>query len=110
MIWACDTSALVKRYVQELGSRWFRREVDHHIILIATSQGSKSMRRWQRVTESALYWQRVQTDRLTPRRQDAKRKNLATWRLSVRREEKRHLWPRAVYLALLLLSSSEQVR
>jgi hypothetical protein len=44
-----------------------------------------------------LYWQRVQTDRLTPRRQDAKRKNLATWRLSVRREEKRHLWPRAVY-------------
>jgi hypothetical protein len=43
-----------------------------------------------------LYWQRVQTDRLTPRRQDAKRKNLATLRLSVRREEKRHLWPRAV--------------
>jgi hypothetical protein len=39
MIWACDTSALVKRYIQELGSRWFRREVDHHIIIIAHITG-----------------------------------------------------------------------
>ena len=35
MIWFCDTSALVKRYVQETGSRWFRHEVDRHNILIA---------------------------------------------------------------------------
>ena len=35
MIWFCDASALVKRYVQEVGSRWFRHEVDRHTIVIA---------------------------------------------------------------------------
>jgi len=35
VIWFCDASALVKRYVQEAGSRWFRREVDRHAIVIA---------------------------------------------------------------------------
>lgn len=35
MIWLCDASALVKRYIQEAGSRWFRREVDRHTMVIA---------------------------------------------------------------------------
>ncbi len=35
MIWFCDASALVKRYIQESGSSWFRREVDRHDIVIA---------------------------------------------------------------------------
>ena len=35
MIWFCDASALVKRYVKESGSGWFRREVDRHTIVIA---------------------------------------------------------------------------
>jgi hypothetical protein len=35
MTWLCDSSALVKRYVQEIGSRWFRREVDRHTMVIA---------------------------------------------------------------------------
>ncbi|MCS6805151.1 MAG: type II toxin-antitoxin system VapC family toxin [Acidobacteriota bacterium] len=35
MIWFCDASALVKRYIQEVGSRWFRREVDRHTVIIA---------------------------------------------------------------------------
>ena len=35
MIWYCDASALVKRYVLEEGSRWFRRQVDNHTVLIS---------------------------------------------------------------------------
>jgi hypothetical protein len=35
MIWFCDSSALVKRYVQEVGSHWFRREIDRHTVVIA---------------------------------------------------------------------------
>jgi hypothetical protein len=35
MIWFCDASALVKRYVQEIGSNWFRHQVDRHMIVIA---------------------------------------------------------------------------
>ena len=30
MIWYCDSSALVKRYVRENGSRWFREQISHH--------------------------------------------------------------------------------
>ena len=30
MIWYCDSSALVKRYVRETGSRWFRAQVSQH--------------------------------------------------------------------------------
>lgn len=35
MIWSCDSSVLVKRYIQKIGSHWFRREVDRHTIVIA---------------------------------------------------------------------------
>jgi len=35
VIWYCDASALVKRYVLEEGSRWFRRQVDNHTVLIS---------------------------------------------------------------------------
>ena len=35
MIWLADASALVKRYVNEKGSRWLRRELAHHQIIIA---------------------------------------------------------------------------
>ena len=36
MIWYCDSSALVKRYVRETGSAWFRREYgQHHLITSA---------------------------------------------------------------------------
>lgn len=35
MIWFCDASALVKRYVEEEGSLWFRHEVGRHKIVIA---------------------------------------------------------------------------
>lgn len=30
MIWYCDSSALVKRYVSETGSRWLRQQVGKH--------------------------------------------------------------------------------
>lgn len=33
MIWYCDSSAVVKRYVREIGSRWFRQEVAKHRVL-----------------------------------------------------------------------------
>ena len=35
MIWFTDTSALVKRYVNELGSQWLRRELAQHQIILA---------------------------------------------------------------------------
>jgi hypothetical protein len=34
VIWFADASALVKRYVNELGSHWLRRELAHHQIII----------------------------------------------------------------------------
>ncbi len=34
MIWFVDTNALAKRYVNETGSQWLRREVaQHHVLL-----------------------------------------------------------------------------
>ena len=33
MIWYCDSSALVKRYVREVGSSWFRQQQSQHQIL-----------------------------------------------------------------------------
>lgn len=36
MIWYCDSSALVKRYVQETGSRWFRQQLALHRLLTST--------------------------------------------------------------------------
>ena len=36
MIWYCDTSALVKRYVQETGSRWLRQQLAQHRLLTGT--------------------------------------------------------------------------
>src|SRR5438067_4637200 len=35
MIWFVDTSALVKRYVREPGSKWLRRELVHQQSLIS---------------------------------------------------------------------------
>jgi len=35
MIWYCDSSAVVKRYVREVGSLWLRREVSKHEIIIS---------------------------------------------------------------------------
>jgi predicted nucleic acid-binding protein len=35
MIWFVDTSALVKRYIRESGSKWMRKEIVHHQILIS---------------------------------------------------------------------------
>jgi len=35
MIWYCDSSAVVKRYVREGGSLWLRREVSKHDLLIS---------------------------------------------------------------------------
>src|SRR5215831_20177248 len=35
MIWFVDTSALVKRYIKEQGSEWFRREIIQHNVLIS---------------------------------------------------------------------------
>ncbi len=35
MIWFTDASALVKRYVNEKGSQWFRQELTRHHIVIA---------------------------------------------------------------------------
>ena len=35
MIWFTDSSALVKRYVNEKGSRWLRREITRHEVTIA---------------------------------------------------------------------------
>ena len=36
MIWYCDSSALVKRYVRETGSRWFRKQSSQHRLLTST--------------------------------------------------------------------------
>ena len=36
MIWYCDSSALVKRYVRETGSPWFREQVSQHRLLTST--------------------------------------------------------------------------
>jgi hypothetical protein len=33
LIWYCDSSALVKRYVRETGSQWFREQAGHHQLL-----------------------------------------------------------------------------
>lgn len=33
MIWYCDASAVVKRYVREVGSRWFRQQITQHHLL-----------------------------------------------------------------------------
>lgn len=35
MIWFADSSALVKRYVNEAGSHWLRRELANHRVIIA---------------------------------------------------------------------------
>lgn len=35
MIWFTDASALVKRYVNETGSQWFRSELSKHQVVIA---------------------------------------------------------------------------
>jgi len=35
MIWFVDTSALVKRYIKEQGSEWFRQEIVRHDVLIS---------------------------------------------------------------------------
>jgi predicted nucleic acid-binding protein len=36
VIWYCDSSALVKRYVRETGSRWFREQISQHQLLTST--------------------------------------------------------------------------
>ncbi|MFL6215136.1 MAG: type II toxin-antitoxin system VapC family toxin [Blastocatellia bacterium] len=35
MIWFVDTSALIKRYLRETGSKWLREEIVHHRVLIS---------------------------------------------------------------------------
>lgn len=35
MIWYCDTSALLKRYVREVGSRWLRQQVSRYELLVS---------------------------------------------------------------------------
>lgn len=35
MIWFCDTSVVLKRYVRERGSQWFRRHVSNHRVVLA---------------------------------------------------------------------------
>jgi len=35
MIWYCDSSALVKRYVNEQGSSWFRQQLSQHDLLVS---------------------------------------------------------------------------
>lgn len=35
MVWFVDTSALVKRYIREAGSDWFRREIISHDVLVS---------------------------------------------------------------------------
>ncbi len=36
MIWYCDSSALVKRYVREVGSIWFRQQLSRHQLISST--------------------------------------------------------------------------
>lgn len=51
MIWYCDSSALVKRYVRETGSRWFREQASHHELLtsvLTVAEVSAAMARRRR--------------------------------------------------------------
>lgn len=61
MIWFTDTSALVKRYVNESGSQWFRQELTRHRIIIsevtAVEVIAALVRRFRKgeISEFALY-------------------------------------------------------
>jgi len=35
VIWFCDSSAVLKHYVREIGSQWFRRHVPSHRVILA---------------------------------------------------------------------------
>ena len=35
MLWYCDSSAVAKRYIREVGSQWFSREANKHSVIIA---------------------------------------------------------------------------
>jgi predicted nucleic acid-binding protein len=51
LIWYCDSSALVKRYVREAGSRWLREQAGHHQLLtsvLTVAEVSAAMARRRR--------------------------------------------------------------
>src|SRR2546426_7224298 len=64
VIWFADTSALVKRYVNEAGSRWLRRELARHQISVAQITSVEIMaalgRRYRKgnISQFALYQSR----------------------------------------------------
>ena len=64
MIWFVDTSALAKRYVNEAGSQWLRREVAQHKVLLAQITPVEMMaalgRRFRKgqISQFALYQSR----------------------------------------------------
>ena len=75
MIWYCDSSALVKRYVQEIGSRWFRQQLAQHklatsVLALAEVPGALARRERQGAisrfellrgrNEFARHWQKGQ--------------------------------------------------
>ncbi|MGH9803147.1 MAG: type II toxin-antitoxin system VapC family toxin [Blastocatellia bacterium] len=66
MIWYCDTSALVKRYIREESSHWFRQQLSKHqlvISVLAISETSATLARRYRqgtISKFELYRDRGQ--------------------------------------------------
>lgn len=69
MIWFCDTSALLKRYLHEIGSKWFRFQISQHRLVasaITVVEMPSAMARRHRqgsIPIFEMYRGRVQFDR-----------------------------------------------
>ncbi len=69
MIWYCDTSALVKRYIREANSQWLRRQLNRHrlitsVLTIAEVAGTFGRRHRQgTISRFELYRDRGQFNR-----------------------------------------------
>lgn len=65
MIWYCDSSALVKRYVRETGSTWLRHQLGQHELITSTlvlaEVASALTRRWREGTISEIEFYRDRT-------------------------------------------------
>src|SRR6266849_7723120 len=65
VIWYCDSSALVKRYVREVGSTWLRHQTGQHKLITSTlvlaEVASAFTRRWREGTISEIEFYRDRT-------------------------------------------------
>src|SRR5438034_8682215 len=65
VIWYCDSSALMKRYVREVGSAWLRQQIGQHRLiassLVLAEMASAVTRRWRKGTISEIEFHRVRS-------------------------------------------------